>query len=496
MENNVLNGLQIYKGKWFSDLVDEAMLSNALVTKPHEVSQIISYVFGTQNMGYGTSIDMITGGLGKTMTIDNRTWEWKVILDSDRAVDIHQASWQGTVITGANMGNAGMTPGLGNTPIQIWVADKWFGPGATLQLDDKEFQLRVQGAPYQDGNSWVYTCFLADGQHASYVPGDLLLGGTQISRLASAYEEYSEEADIINYNTHIALRNSLTTLRLTYDITGTAYSTVLAVALKDAKSGKTSYLWADYQEWVAMREWYKRLENALMYNKSSVKPDGTTDLVGTNGRPVYIGAGLLQQISPANVRNYTTLTADLIEEFLFDLSYNILGTNERKFIALTGEMGMREFDRVLKAKAGAYTLIDTKFVSGSGQALVLGGQFITYKMTNDIELTVKHFPLYDNIVNNRTLHPVTGKPVESYRFTILDIGTRDGESNIVKVVRKEREFVMWNVAGSVAPGAGYGKSISTTRSNAKDGYSVEFLGEVGIMVRDPRACGELIMVVA
>jgi len=208
---------------------------------------------------------------------------------------------------------------------------------------------------------------------------------------------------------------------------------------------------------------------------------------------VYIGAGLLQQIAPSNRRYYTELTADLLEDFLFDLSYNMLGTNERKFVAFTGEMGMREFDRILKDKVSTFTTVDTKFVTGSGQALVLGGQFVTYRMTNGIELTVKHMPLYDDIVHNRKLHPVTGKPLESYRFTFLDFGMRDGEANIVKVVRKGREFVQWYTGGSVAPGAGYAKSISTLRSNAKDGYSVHFLGEIGIMVRDPRACGELIL---
>lgn len=54
---------------------------------------------------------------------------------------------------------------------------------------------------------------------------------------------------------------------------------------------------------------------------------------------VFIGAGLLEQIAPSNRRYYTRLTAELLEDFLFDLSYNILGTNERKFVALTGEMG-------------------------------------------------------------------------------------------------------------------------------------------------------------
>ena len=153
---------------------------------------------------------------------------------------------------------------------------------------------------------------------------------------------------------------------------------------------------------------------------------------------------------------------------------------------------MREFDKILKAKANTMNLTDTVFVSGSGQNLVLGGQFVSYKMTNGIELTLKHFPLYDDITHNRKLHPISGKPLESYRFTFLDISRRDGEANIVKVVRKGREFIQWYTGGSVAPGAGYGKSISTLRSNAKDGYSVHFMGDYGVMVRDPRACGELI----
>ena len=95
---------------------------------------------------------------------------------------------------------------------------------------------------------------------------------------------------------------------------------------------------------------------------------------------VYIGAGLLQQISDSNRQTYTKLTTDLLEDFLFNLSYNILAKGERKFVALTGEMGMKEFDRILKEKASAYQLTDTKFVSGSGQELTLGGQFTTYKM--------------------------------------------------------------------------------------------------------------------
>jgi|WetSurMetagenome_2_1015567.scaffolds.fasta_scaffold00277_31 hypothetical protein len=199
MENNFLNNLQLYRGKWFSDLVDENMLSSALLTRPHEVASVISYVFGAKDSDYGSTIDFLTGGLGKTMIIDNRQYEWNVLIDTDRAIDIRWAKWNGSAITTANAST--VTPGLGNTPILLALADKWFGAGAIIEFDNKEYQVRIQGTPYQDGNDWVYTVFLADGQAGSFVPGEYLLAGRQVSRLGSAYEEYSDEADIINYNT-------------------------------------------------------------------------------------------------------------------------------------------------------------------------------------------------------------------------------------------------------------------------------------------------------
>lgn len=333
MNNNLLNNLQLYRGKRFSDLVDENMISNALLTNPHQVSGLLSLVFGTKDDGVSTALDLITGGLGKTMIIENREYEWSVMIDADHAVNIMWAKCGGKTVGTSD------AAGLNGEPIYIALEERWFGPGALLAFDDINFQVRVSGTPYQDGNAWVYECYVAEGFAGAYIPGEYLQPGRQVDRIGSAYEEYSDEADIINYQTPFKMRNNLMTLRMTYDITGDAYSTVLAIALTDPETGKKSYLWSDYQYWKALREWKKREEKALLFAKSNRNADGTYATKGTNGRPVAISAGLFEQISPANVRYYTTLTAELFEDFLFDLCYNLLGTNERKFIALTGEMG-------------------------------------------------------------------------------------------------------------------------------------------------------------
>ena len=286
------------------------------------------------------------------------------------------------------------------------------------------------------------------------------------------------------------MRGHLQTLRLTYDITGDAYSTVLAIALQDPETGKKSYLWADYQYWLALREWKKREEYQLLFSKSNRLADGTYLNKGTNGRPAPTMSGLFEQISPANIRYYHHLTAELFEDYLFDLCYNILGTNERRFVALTGEMGIREFDRILKEKVASFNMCENIFVTGSGQNLTLGGQFTTYNMTNGITLSLKRCPLFDNMEMFRQLHPLTGKPLMSYTFLFVNISNFDGQANVVKVCRKGREFVQWYTGGSVSP-QGYANSINTLRSNSRDGYQVHFLGEEGIMVRNPLNCGIL-----
>lgn len=125
MVNNLLNNLQLYRGKRFADLVDENMISNALLTKPHEVAGLLSLVFGTKDDGVSTAIDLITGGLGKTMIIENREYEWGVQVDMEHAVNIRWAKWEGSELTAADI--ATKTPGMNGTPIYLGLEERWFG---------------------------------------------------------------------------------------------------------------------------------------------------------------------------------------------------------------------------------------------------------------------------------------------------------------------------------------------------------------------------------
>jgi hypothetical protein len=477
MINTLLNSLQLYRSKYTADLVDQNSIAYLNQSQPYRMSSVLSYIMGTQyNMGI---LQAITGGIGRTVTIDQASYEWDVMIEAQKPVTIKAAQWQGAAIASTDV------PGINGTPITVWVADKFFGPGAIVEFDDKNYQARVMSEPYQDGVDWVYTLVVADGQANSYIPPSLLAVGKQLSTMGSAYEEYSEEADIIVYQSPVRLRNYLTIRRLSWSITGSAASTAMVIEMKNPDTGAKTKLWADYQLWLALKKWHAESDYQLVYDRTTVNADGSVSLKGTNGRPIYRGAGLLQQISPANKRTYTTLTKDILEESLYDASYNLRSLDNRNYLLLSGEMGLKEFDRVVKAELATLDLTDTHFVSGSGMNLTFGGQFKTYNLPNGISITVKHFPPFDDTYHNRKLHPTTGKPIESYKYLILDNGSVDGEPNIQKVVRKDREMVMWATGGSYIPGLGHSTTQTAVRSNARDGGSIHILGEYGIWMKNP-----------
>jgi hypothetical protein len=471
-----VNGLQLYRGKKLAGLTDENSLQSAFLTEPDVVNNALSFIFG---VNYGNPLALLTGGLGRVKTVKNRQYDWRLMGDVERPVAIVR-----------NLGDGSTTPGLGKTSFRVVLADKDFVSGEILIPDNRDYPVRVDGDPYQDGDGFVYTLRLISPDSTKFMPPALLAPGKFFSKDYSAYEEGGSQSGITTYATPFQMRNHLTLQRKTYEITGSAATDVLAIQMKDPKSGKTSTMWTDVQEWYAYEQWYREQERSQIYSIFNANANGTTDLKGQNGRPVYIGAGLREQIAPANKRAYSVLTENIIRDFLMDLSYNVIDKGQRKFVALCGEGFMDLFDRAMKDSVRGWTLVDSKFITGSGQELTLGGQFTTYKGLNGTEVTLMHMPLYDDPTHNRQLHPLTNRPLESYRATFIDFGMYDGVSNIQKVAKQDRENVVWTTAGSVDP-SGHSKSKTNVRSNTTDGYAVHMLAETGIMIQNPMSCGEL-----
>jgi hypothetical protein len=260
--------------------------------------------------------------------------------------------------------------------------------------------------------------------------------------------------------------------------------------MMDPKSNSTTKIWTQYAEYEFMCQWMKEKERMLWFSKANKQSNGTYNVMGASGTPIIEGAGLREQISPSYKFHYTDFTIDYLEDVLLNLSINILPEDQRHFVAFTGERGMVQFHRALENHAARFQPLDSKRISGDGQNLSFQGQYREFMGPQGIRFTLVHLPMYDNEVRNRVPHPKGGY-TESYRYTILNMGTAGGEKNIRRVYPKGRKELMWHVAGSTSP-LGPNTNFSKGSASAVDGYQLFAQAQQGVLIANPMSCAELI----
>ena len=472
MATNAISNLQLYAPKSWSGLTTENHLGSVFAQEPTLVSNIISRVFGL-NQYAGMDYFLSIGG-GEQELADDNDFEWLLKGDDEKALPI------AVTVTGGAYGAV----------INLKLTEKYFAKTDKLILDDGETALRVMQEPYMQGTNWIYPC-QAMVFSTSIVADSLLVAGAKVSK------EYSPQERTLNrtygetsYTSPFNMRNAMSFMSKTYTLPGNMHQRPLVIEMLDPKSNKTSKIWTQYAEWEFICQWAKEKERMLWFSKSNKQANGTYNMMGESGTPIIEGAGIREQISPSYKFNYNEFTIDFLEDVLLNLSINILPEDQRHFVAFTGERGMVQFHRALENHAARFQPLDSKRIGGSGQNLSFQGQYKEFMGPQGIRFTLVHLPLYDNEVRNRIPHPKGGY-TESYRYTILNMGTSGGEKNIKRVYPKGRKELMWHVAGSTSP-LGPNQSFSKGSASAVDGYQLFAQAQQGVLIANPMSCAELI----
>lgn len=474
-----INDLQISTGNWHTGLNQANHIRNFFMTEPEIASQVVTMIYNRQN-GYKNAVSFLTGGLGKAKEMNDIIYRWPLMGDARKAV----------AITRAVFDNASST-GIMESTFKVGISEKWFTEGDVLLPDDPRYKMRVMGQPTFDGVDYIYTLQLLTNSQTFFIPSALLAVGKELSK---EYNLVENDGSRTAGDTHLAtpfwLQNYMSTHRKHYSVTGAAHDKVMIVTVP-AMDGKTSNFWVKLVEWNFWTQWMDEVEILLMFGPNNVKSDGTTGMKGASGNPVYSGAGLEDQIAPSNKRYYTSLTESTIRDFMNDLSFNGTEGGPREYEALCGRGFMDLFDRAMKTSASRFTLVDSKFITGSGQELALGGQFNTYVGLNGDRITLREYKYYNDTVRNRLLHPQTGLPAESYKATFLNFKSyHKGEPNIQKVYTKGRELITGYIPGMYTP---YGPNKDGIMASTFDGYEFHCETECGIMLKDPTDAAQLLL---
>lgn len=462
--------LTVLTRPWHANFTETNHLGSAFLSEPHKFDKVLTRVFTASRLA-DNPLTAMTKGMGRTNEIESFDWEWELMGASNRPL---------TAIAAA----AGT--GVGNTPFTLTLDEDWFKPGDVINpsAGAERLLVRIQSGPAPAGGGFTYVCKIVSDDAVMALSAAQAAAGVQWTKMFSVYEEGGDQSGSTTYAMPMKLRSQLSTYRKEYSITGDAANQALVVALMDAE-GKVykDYKWLKYAEAEYWIQWHKEIERGLWYGQMS------NTVAGANGRAARTGPGVQELLKDSHIHVYNTLTEKLIREYLLDIFFGRVDMSNRNLVAYTGEYGMLAFHQAMANASAPFLTTDSKFISGEGQNLAFGGQFVKYIGPNGITLTLRHNPLYDDREINTVMHPDLQVPVESMRFTFMDFGGKGGESNI-KYVKKKGGYKLGYVSGLQTP---YGANKGGLMSNAKDAYTMIVHDQCGVQIDDVTRCGELIL---
>ena len=464
------NGTNISVQKTFyndSQMTDSNSLANALLSKPAELSPIITHLSGKDDKRFPLSF--LTEGVGNAKSIDRLEYEYRVATQRLRTRPV--------ATTVAADG------GIGGSVFSVEFPDKHFVFPYVL-VSQSGVQARIMKAPEAVGSNWKYTLQLVNPSATAVMPvADITAGALFAQMYAPVGVDFSR-GNASNWETPGMVRNKLTTVRKSYHMSGNAKDFVAEFALP-TKGGSTTKLWMDYEEYLHMLDFKEECEMYYWYGEKSYDSNGHTSMKDENGQPVIIGPGLLSQV--INKDTYSVMTEAKLKNIIGDLFYGMTDTASKQVTLYTGTGGAREFDEALKNHFGGSNTWkvssgDSRFITGSGRNLGLTGYFNSYEHIDGHVINVVKLPMFDHgaVAQARAKHPVSGYSLESYRMVFVDQSNYDGQNNLQMISKKGREMMRWCVAGSVVP---RGFDSTSARASDVDGASVHMLKTAGIALK-------------
>ncbi len=458
-----VNGNNISVRKSFyndSQMTDMNSLANAMMSKPTELSPIITHLAGKEDKRFPLSF--LTEGVGNVKSIDRLEYEYRV--------KTHRLTTRPLAAAHA-----------AGTNFYLEFADKWFIKDYVLVNQHGE-QVRIMSAPEASGSTYKYQVQMVNPDPSATVTAGEI-GDLWAQMYAPVGVDFSR-GNASNWEVPGKVRNKIGTIRKSYHMSGNAKDFVAEFTLPKRGGGSTK-LWMDYEEYTHMLNFKEECEMYYWYGQKTYDSSGKSTMKDENGQPVLVGPGLLEQV--INKDTYSTLTEAKIKNIIGDLFYGMTDANAKQVTLYTGTGGAREFDEALKGHMGADGNSwkvggENRFITGSGRSLGVTGYFTSYDHVDGHSVKVVKLPMFDHgpVADARAKHPVTGYSLESYRMVFVDQSNYDGQANVQMISKKGREMMRWCVAGSVVP---RGFDSGSARASDVDGASVHMLKTAGIVLK-------------
>lgn len=483
---NRISPFQLTDASQWSGLTTENHLNYMFMQDRQLVSNLIEDIL---DMNLGKDFDDFVDSWS-TMTIDQDTeFEWLLAgpdIKNYPLINYYDDPTAGTQPTRAGIA---YTSFYLEFPVRVF---EWTDVIVNGNSGSKEvYQLRVKSDPKPKGTNWLYEVELMTNDPAAFMPTAELAAGTRWSKLYSPVSQtLSQRGGNVTHSGYFKMVNRMSTIRKEYEVPGNMINAKdnphLGAFYFDKKTGQKFKTWLNKLDF-DFEEQFKRQKSYLsMFSRWSKNAiDGTHNQKDPSGYEIKMGAGFYQQISPTNI-HYLDWDLDSLEQILLGLSIGKLPRDKRKFVLVTGERGWMKFHKLVEARGFAFSANNAgNRITGSGNNLRLGGQFVSYGFLNGIEVELRYLPLLDDPNVNTEQHP-DGGLTSSYEVLIMDIGTTNQKPNVERVRLKGEEMDTWRyIPGLRDPFQPYNSTKPTMAASAIDGYKVMKKHIGGVILRNP-----------
>ena len=480
-----------FKG-WASEITKANHLGTFLQKQAQQASPVMIELL---TVNYGKNLDIFLSQFStKTFETDD-DFTWDLIGSARRNIPLKQArDEEGNPVT-----TSGKMVGAGKAPFEVVFSEDWFFNGEVIWGELNEaYSLRILGPAKYEGTDAVYTVELMDG-NTTGMPSEELLPGKKFSYgFAPVSRGLSRRVGGTRHATPASMRNEFSQIRISDKMSGDMMDEKIAMGIPMVTSdGKqtTQTAWMHIADWELEKTWSEYKANIIAYARSNRNANGEYMNYDQSGEVIRMGDGIYPQVEVANTQYYNKFSLGIIEDILYDLTENKIGFGDRTFVLKTGQQGAIKFHKAVKEETSGWMNVTLDHVGAVAKtssplhrnALKAGYQFTEWMAPNGITVKVDVDNTYDDRVRNKIM--LDGKPAQSSRFDIWDIGT-SSEANICKITAKNRPEVRGYQWGLRNPWTG--AYDNQYMSHDEDSATVHKMATLGALVYDPTRTVSLI----
>lgn len=368
---------------------------------------------------------------------------------------------------------------------------------------NSERQARVlsDAVSISSGGGYNYQFRLID---ADFLPPSDYNGiDSRVIKLTTAYPKGSYGNPFHWMSGMSKYRTPLQIFRKAFEIEGSALTREKIMLCYDKQTGKS--VWWREELGRSMKEFEQEISNAMLFQKTSIRPDGTTTLFDAKGKPIYTFDGIYETVRKANYYQVPTFTLEALQ----DLISTILiitkesGAYNHEFLVLCGYQALRKVQKALGSELHLLPMVfDQNLFLRKGDYkgrygvtpknnISIGWTFTQYEFLGS-KINFVHCPYLDSTTLNPKVDPDTGFASKSNEMIILNMSDyKEGMPNVVNLYRAgngiSRKMIVKYINGMHSLNGSGGDVASTSF----DGAQCEMLAHRGIVVHYPYTCGIL-----